>query len=128
MSIKHSNIVYNFGASGNCYLYAMRLCFLLSLLILRSHDLCKGSTSYKIRYLLLSPGSVEQQIHLNGFVSHLSLFSTCDQSNLTPAALVGCRVAKSAFFNIIGLLLNCFHGMIFPSGLKVLNIAYITFD
>ncbi len=37
-----------------------------------------------------------QQILKHGLISHLSLFSTCDQSNLTPAALVGCRVAKSA--------------------------------
>ncbi len=57
-----------------------------------------GSTSYNIRYLSMNSGSVEQQILKHGLVSHLSLFSTCDQSNLTPAGLFGCRVAKSAFF------------------------------
>ncbi len=74
----------------------MRFTFTFYFAITRT--LCKGSTSYKIRYLSLSSGSVEQQILKHGLVSHLSLFSTCDQSNLTPAALVGCRVAKSVFF------------------------------
>ncbi len=130
-SFKHSNIVYNFGASGSCYLYAVYLnifewgfaLFTFTFDFAITHTLCKRSTSYKIRYLSMSSGSVEQQILKHGLVSHLSLFSTCDQSNLTPAALVGCRVAKSAFFPQNRLLLNCYHGLIFPSGLKVWNIA-----
>ncbi len=32
------------------------------------------------------------------------------------------------FFQRIGLLLNCCHGLIFPSGLRVWNIAEMTFD
>ncbi len=95
-SFKHSNIVYNFGASGSHYLYAVYLNifeFLLALSISRSHALCvKGA------HLTRSDGVNEQQILQHGLVSHLSLFSTCDQSNLTPSSLVGCRVAKSTFF------------------------------
>ncbi len=53
------------------------------------------STSYKIRYLSMSSGSVVQQILHYGLFSHLSLLSTRDQWNLTPAARVGCRVIKS---------------------------------
>ncbi len=100
-SFKHSNIVYHFGASGSRYLYVVYLNIfewafaLFTFAITRT--LCKGSTSYKIRYLSMSSGSVEQKILKHGLFSHLSLFSTCDQSNLTPAALVVCRVAKSAF-------------------------------
>ncbi len=105
-SFKHFNTVYNFGASGSSCLNAVYLnifewvfalfTFTFDLAITRT--LCKGSTSYKIRYLSMSLLSVEQQILQHGLVSHLSLFLTCDQSNLTPAALVGCMVAKSAFF------------------------------
>ncbi len=58
----------------------------------------QGSTFYKKRYSMsVSLGSVEQKILQHCLVSHLSLFLTCDQSNLTPVALAGCRVAKSAF-------------------------------
>ncbi len=104
-SFKHSNIVYHFGASGSRYLYAVYLnifewafaLFTFTFDFAITCTLCEGSTSYKIRYLSMSSGSVEQQILKHGLVSHLSLFSTCDQSNLTPAALVGCRVAKSLF-------------------------------
>ncbi len=103
---KHSNIVYHFGASGSSCLNAVYLnifewafaLFTFTFDFTITRTLCKGSTSYKIRYLSMSSGSVEQQILKHGLLSHLSLFSTCDQSNLTPAALVGCRVAKSMFF------------------------------
>ncbi len=123
-SFKRSNIEYNFGASGSHYLYAVYLnifewafaLFTFTFDFAITRTLCKGSTSYKIRYLSLSSGSVEQQILKHGLVSHLSLFSTCDQSNLTLAAL-DCQVR--VFFHRIGLLLNCCHGLIFQSGLKV---------
>ncbi len=62
-----------------------------------THTLCKGSTSYMIRYMSMNSGSVEQQIFQHGLVSHLSLLSTRDQSNLT--ARFGCRVVKSLFFS-----------------------------
>ncbi len=57
-SFKHSNIVYNFGASGSRYLYAVYLnifewafaLFTFTFDFVITHTLCKGSTSYKIRY------------------------------------------------------------------------------
>ncbi len=80
--------------------------------------MCKGSTSYKIRFFLMSSGSVEQQILKHGLVSHLSLFSTFDQSNLLQL-LLDAGLQSLHFFHSVGLLLNCCHGLIFPSGLKV---------
>ncbi len=100
-SHKHSNVAYHFRPSGSRY----QLCRVLkSLLHERSrftfdfvimHTLCKGSTSYKIRYLSMSSGASNPPAWS---VSHLSLLSTRDQSNLPPAAPIGCRVVKSKFF------------------------------
>ncbi len=131
-SFKHSNIVYNFGASGSRYLYAVYLnifewafaLFTFTFDFVITHTLCKGSTSYKIRYLSMNSGSVEQQILKHGLFSHLSWFSTCDQSHLS----VGCRVAKSAYFPQNWATFKLLPWVDFPSGLKVWNIAYITFD
>ncbi len=86
--------------------------------------LCKGNTSYKIRYVSMSSGSVEQQIFHHGLDSHLFLLSTRDQWNLTPAARVGCRVVKSEFFfHGIGLLLILAVGWFFPPWVKGLKLC-----
>ncbi len=87
------------------------------------HTLCEGSTSYNIRYLSMSSWSVEHQITKHGLVSHLSLFSTCDQPYLTLAALVG----SPRFFPQNWATFKLLPWVVFPKWVKSLKycINYI---
>ncbi len=108
-SFKLSNIVYNFGASGSRSQYSEYLnLFWMSVQAVNFHfdfaitrTLCKGSTFYKIRYMSMSSGSVEQQILQNKPVSHRSLFSICDQIWLLQL-LLNAGLSNLPFFTELG--------------------------
>ncbi len=122
-SFKHSNIVYNVGASGSHYLYAVhlnifeRLRCLLSLSISRSHALCvKGA------HLTRSDICHWAQDLLSSTYSSMVL-SVISPDSRPVISQIWLLQLLMRFFHRIGLLLNCCHGLIFPSGLKVWNIA-----